>query len=89
MLTLASTTSLRFCEQANNAPIALDEVKERQAVTSHTLLIKGTDIRADKADARYEQRLALSSLSRKVDQLTTERPTDAGMTPGDLALMDV
>jgi hypothetical protein len=66
----------------------LDEVKERQAVTSHTLQIESNDIRADIADARFEQRLALSSLSRKVDQLTTERTTDAGMTPGDLALMD-
>jgi hypothetical protein len=52
------------------------------------LLIKSNDIRADIADARSEQRLALLSLSRKVDQLTTERTTDAGMTPGDLALMD-
>ena len=83
-----STTGLLLCEQANNATIALNDVKERQAFTSHTLLIKSNDIRADIADSGSEQRLALSSLSGKVDQLTTERTTDAGMTPGDLALID-
>jgi hypothetical protein len=73
----------------NNVTLGLDKVRESQATTSDTLLVNQHDIRTDIADARSEQRLALTSLTRKVDRLSTTPETGGMMTPGDLTLMDV
>ena len=49
----------------------LDKIEGQQSDTANKLLSAEDDIRTDIVDSRPEQRLALSSLSTKVDQLIT------------------
>jgi hypothetical protein len=77
-----------ICKQIDTVTLGLDNIRESQAATSDTLSINRDEIRTDIADVIFEQRLAFSSLSSKVDYLITARPTGTAMAPGGFALMD-